>query len=202
MTTNESKGRPLNKTPFTARESHEFETFYAAFPRREARADAWKAWQQTRTARPPLQALLHAVEAAANANEWTASRRRFIPLPASWLRGERWADEFDVPTRAKILPPPPDPADVERRERERIQVMRARGAWADVVQALVQRSMPLGGWPDARTAGVLDRIGGFACIGRARTRAELQQHGLAFERAWLDAAEFNHAGARLQLARG
>ncbi len=196
----------MTTTAFQSRDAREFDQFYRAYPRHDARADAWKAWQQTRATRPPLQALLDAVQLAAHANEWTASRRRFIPLPASWLRGERWSDEFDVPTPRAPTRPAPDPQDVERRERERMHTMRARAAWSDVVQAMKHRSMPLGGWSEAGTAGALDAIGGFSKLCRCTSSAELHQQGLAFERAWLDAAldadgNKNKAGMRLQLVR-
>lgn len=185
---------------FAITETSEFNAFYRAYPRHDARADAWKAWQQTRGARPPLGALVAAVEAAAVANEWTAGRRRFIPLPASWLRGERWLDEFEVPSPHAPPLPAPDPAEVERCERERLQVMRARAGWSDITAALRVRSLPLGGWTDARIAVALDAIGGFARVCRVRSRAELDDLGLAFVRTWLSAA-VEPIPARLQLVR-
>lgn len=72
------------------------EVFLSTYPRREARADGRKAWVQTRAVRPPLSALIDALAAHALAGEWSLERRKFIPLPATWLRGKRWEDDFTV----------------------------------------------------------------------------------------------------------
>lgn len=108
-----------------AEDDPDFMRFYSAYPRREARADAFKAWQQTARIRPLTDELLRVVAVAARVLEWTSERRRFIPLPATWLRGERWADELEAPiavpqakavvrTQAEI----DRLADLERRSRE------------------------------------------------------------------------------------
>lgn len=70
------------------------EVFLSTYPRREARADGRKAWVQTRSVRPALSVLIDALAAHALAGDWSLERRRFIPLPATWLRGKRWEDDF------------------------------------------------------------------------------------------------------------
>jgi len=70
--------------------------FLSTYPRREAKADALKAWRQTRAARPSLSVLVDALARHALVHEWSKERRQFIPLPATWLRGHRWADEFEA----------------------------------------------------------------------------------------------------------
>lgn len=70
------------------------QVFLSTYPRREARADGLKAWRQTHAARPALSVLIDALAAHALAGEWSLERRKFIPLPATWLRGHRWADDF------------------------------------------------------------------------------------------------------------
>jgi hypothetical protein len=67
----------------------EFEQFYAAYPRRAARKDAEKAWRQVDGAKY-LPAILAALAWQRESEQW---QRGFIPLPASYLRGERWTDE-------------------------------------------------------------------------------------------------------------
>ena len=66
-----------------------FAAFWAAYPKRKAKKDAWKAWQELRPS-----AALHAEILAAlvwQTEEWT--NPTYTPLPASYLRGERWTDE-------------------------------------------------------------------------------------------------------------
>lgn len=132
-----------------------FLAWFAVYPRREAKADAWKAWQQLGARRPALDVLVEAVKKHAAVHEWCRERRQYIPLPASWLRGMRWADEFDVPEA--VLPalpaaklrdgkPPVDHA----------LVMAATAAWAEVRAANASGQMaPLLGWSDPRTASAV-----------------------------------------------
>lgn len=69
-----------------------FEDFWAVWPKRLAKKDALKAWL-----RVPVvahQKILRAVEGAKQTEQWLKEEGQYIPLPASWLRGERWEDEI------------------------------------------------------------------------------------------------------------
>lgn len=71
--------------------SDEFETFWKAYPRRQAKGDAWKAWGQLRK-----QKLLPTVDVLAIAAESYGRRvtdPQFTKLPGGWLREHRWLDE-------------------------------------------------------------------------------------------------------------
>ena len=74
----------------------EFERFWAVWPRRVAKADARKAWRQVSHLLPPIEQVLAAVEAQRRTDQWMRGEGRFIPYPATWLRGERWDDEVEV----------------------------------------------------------------------------------------------------------
>lgn len=67
----------------------EFAEFYEAYPRKQGRADALKAYRAARRAAAPDQIL-----AGARAYNLTTAgkEREFIKLPAGWLRGRRWED--------------------------------------------------------------------------------------------------------------
>ena len=71
-----------------------FEAFYAVYPRHEAKQPAWRAWKVLRVT-PGMAAELMAA-LARHRQRWqhlgTASDK--IPLPASWLNGRRWTDQF------------------------------------------------------------------------------------------------------------
>ena len=77
-----------------------FDTFYALFARHEARKDALKAWGQM----PPGDHLDAIIAAAAWRRILLARHAEgYCPLPASWLRGERFWDELpadNMPTHA------------------------------------------------------------------------------------------------------
>ena len=65
-----------------------FERFWAVYPRRDAKKDARKAWTQI-GGDQHVEAILTAL--GWQAAQWT--ERQFTPLPATYLRGERWDDE-------------------------------------------------------------------------------------------------------------
>jgi hypothetical protein len=74
----------------------EFDQFWAIYPKKVAKADARKAWLQTKDLRPDIAKLLSAVTAACKTEQWMKSGGSFIPYPATWLRGERWDDVHEV----------------------------------------------------------------------------------------------------------
>jgi 2'-5' RNA ligase len=74
----------------------DFQVFWEVWPKRCAKADARKAWAQTKDIRPELTNLLSAVKAACKTEAWMKDGGKYIPHPATWLRGERWEDELEV----------------------------------------------------------------------------------------------------------
>lgn len=85
----------LVETPARKPDDDGFNTFYAAYPRHIARADAQRAWRQIR---PNAQLRGEIQDGLRRATEhWQANGtdKQFIPYPASWLRGRRWEDEHD-----------------------------------------------------------------------------------------------------------
>jgi hypothetical protein len=73
-----------------------FDEFWKAYPKKVAKADARKAWLQTKDVRPELTYLLSAIQAHCKTEQWMRNAGAFIPYPATWLRGERWDDELEV----------------------------------------------------------------------------------------------------------
>ena len=72
-----------------------FPEFWATYPKKDAKADAIKAWQQkgldvSETKRAQVMA---GVAAWKRHEQWTKDAGRFIPHPATFLRKERWNDE-------------------------------------------------------------------------------------------------------------
>jgi hypothetical protein len=65
----------------------DFEAFWCAYPRREAKARAVKAWAAAINRAAPEEIL-----AGLRGFRWPDDPR-FIPLPASWLNAQRWLDE-------------------------------------------------------------------------------------------------------------
>lgn len=101
-----------NQQPKDISFDDDFAEWYAAYPRREGRGRALKAYRAARK-KADAETLLRAARGAAEF--YRRSERRFIPMPASWLNDERWLDE--VPDSA----PPAD--DGEGREQSTADVV-------------------------------------------------------------------------------
>jgi hypothetical protein len=74
----------------------DFDVFWKHYPRKIAKGDARKAWNQTARLRPELRMILVAIARAKSSEQWRKESGQFIPYPATWLRGERWDDEYEI----------------------------------------------------------------------------------------------------------
>lgn len=79
--------------------AHGFQAFWDRYPRRDAKKDAMKAWGQVVKDDPTLEAQIQAA-LDWQIPLWDERERQFIPLPATYLRGERWTDEKPTPRKA------------------------------------------------------------------------------------------------------
>ncbi len=84
----------LVSDPETARLS-DFELFWECYPRRVGKLEARRAWNQTTTDRPAIEAVLAAVETHARSGQWNRDGGAYIPHPATWLRRGGWDDEIE-----------------------------------------------------------------------------------------------------------
>lgn len=107
--------------------------FYNRYPRKEARKDAEKAWGQAKVT-PETEELIH------KALDWQIPmyeqrERHFIPLPATWIRGERWTDEPPTPPKPTMTR---NPATVKPMTTMAEQQLDARSR----IQSLIATGMP------------------------------------------------------------
>ena len=70
-----------------------FEDFWDAYPRREGKRDAQKAWRQIKAGLDPE--LRERIAENMRTRRWPRETR-FVPLPATYLRGARYEDEHGV----------------------------------------------------------------------------------------------------------
>ncbi len=76
-------------------EGNGFVEFFAAFPRRTARAAAVKAWKKINPDADLIASIMAAVKNQMNSDQW---KRGVYPHPATWLNGRRWEDEMSATT--------------------------------------------------------------------------------------------------------
>jgi hypothetical protein len=69
-----------------------FATFWAAYPRKQAKQAAVRAWAKLGPDKPLLDVMLAAVERQRKSRQWVEG---YVPHPASWLNGRRWEDEAE-----------------------------------------------------------------------------------------------------------
>lgn len=70
-----------------------FDRFWEAYPRRQGKEAARKAWAKMRPDEALLEDMLAALERQRASDLWRKDGGLFIPLPATWLNGRRWEDE-------------------------------------------------------------------------------------------------------------
>lgn len=89
-----------------------FERFWAAYPKKTAKQQAFKAWQRLKPDEGLLSVILTSLERHKKSVQWTKDGGRFIPYPATWLNGRRWEDELqEVNKNGKSC------TDIERRSK-------------------------------------------------------------------------------------
>lgn len=112
-----------------------FEKFWSAYPRKVAKPKAKAAFLKHSPDDAMLEAMLNAITAASQRDDWARDDYRYCPHPTTWLNQQRWTDEpvqAPSPTPAPVTAPKPrtDIVSPERRA-ERVAMLRAAmiGKW-------------------------------------------------------------------------
>lgn len=71
-----------------------FEQFWKLYPKKAKRKDALRAWQKLKPSAELQEVLITALGKHCVSHDWTKEGGRYVPLPASWINGERWEDEL------------------------------------------------------------------------------------------------------------
>jgi hypothetical protein len=85
--------------------AEQFDEFYNAYPRRQAKQDAEKAWRKLDPSDQLRARMMTDIR-----QRYVGTELRFVPFPASYLRGARWNDEIIVNE-----PKPETPIDISKR---------------------------------------------------------------------------------------
>lgn len=93
----EEKKKEQKQKPCSSGDERErFETrFWPAYPRKQAKADAAKAFVKLAPDDAQLAAMLAALAVQKQSVQWRRDNGQFIPLAATWIRGERWSDKVE-----------------------------------------------------------------------------------------------------------
>jgi hypothetical protein len=90
----EESTKKYTSAPPGAGYSELFERFWAVYPKRKKKNDAFKAWKSQKCA-SILETILEAVEKQKRTHDWVKDGGQFIPYPATWIRARSWEDEIE-----------------------------------------------------------------------------------------------------------
>lgn len=76
-----------------------FSRFWDAYPRKENKTAAVKAWNALMPDAELVVYILAAIESKRESEEWTRENGRYIPFPDKWLSERRWEDQGTVVCR-------------------------------------------------------------------------------------------------------
>lgn len=75
-----------------------FDAFWEAYPRKQSKAAALKAYQKIKPDGELLGVMLSVIERQKTSDQWRRDNGQYIPHPATWLNGRRWEDEGEGST--------------------------------------------------------------------------------------------------------
>lgn len=89
-------GRPYDVPPKKPRRDlkaieADFNTFWAAYPRKTGKGAARTAWAKNNL--PPIADILAALRKAIASHDWQKEQGKFIPHPSTWINQARYEDE-------------------------------------------------------------------------------------------------------------
>lgn len=70
--------------------------FWALYEKRSSKKDARKAWAELNPSPELVDRIVEALAWQFQQPDWVKQDHAFAPLPATYLRGERWTDERPV----------------------------------------------------------------------------------------------------------
>jgi hypothetical protein len=86
----------MTKDEQYARWMEMFLEFWQAYPRRQAKPVALKAFLKIRPDEALFQKMLKAIRKQAKTEQWLNGGGCYIPMPSTWLNQERWEDEIQL----------------------------------------------------------------------------------------------------------
>jgi hypothetical protein len=107
----------------------DFSKFWAAYPRKDGKADALKAWKSLKPNADLQQVILEDIRRRMErGGAWYKTEKRFIKMAGAYLRGRRWEDEGGVTEVAEHREPDPVQLTAEE-ERIIADIYASGGGW-------------------------------------------------------------------------
>ena len=87
-----------------AQSNNDFAKFWEAYPRKENKPAAERAWRKLSPDKPLVDIIVRAVGLHAKSDAWVKDGGTFIPHPSSWLNGKRWEDDLTAMPQPQVNP--------------------------------------------------------------------------------------------------
>ena len=71
----------------------EFAVFWLAYPKKQDKQNALKAWKKLNPDAETQRKMILAIQAQRASPQWQKDGGQFIPMPSTWLNGRRWEDQ-------------------------------------------------------------------------------------------------------------
>lgn len=94
-----------NKTVLAVSHKDTFDRFWAAYPKKRAKVNAWKAWQKLKLTRGLYTEIMQGLNLWKTSIDWQRQGGQFVPLPATFINEERWTDDVAVGFIPVIIQP-------------------------------------------------------------------------------------------------
>lgn len=92
-----STNQPTNQhTTEGLLEGEKFNEFWTAYPKKQGKTVALKAFLKVNPPPELFRVMLAAVETQKKTQQWQKDNGQFIPMPATWLNQKRWEDVTEV----------------------------------------------------------------------------------------------------------
>ena len=78
-----------------------FELFWRAYPKKEGKGACRQWWNDNLPDDVLLGIMLAKIQQAGQTRKWEDEDGKFIPMPLTWLKEERWDDEYPEATIRK-----------------------------------------------------------------------------------------------------
>ena len=85
--------KKTDSKPHTSSSEERFAKFWQAYPKKQGKGNARKAFAKLKVNDSLLSQMLVAIEIQKRTPQWQRDGGQYIPYPSTWLNGERWEDE-------------------------------------------------------------------------------------------------------------
>lgn len=99
--------KPRREKSMPTHDPDAFEVFWAAYPRKDDRLKAIRAWDKLKPDKPLCRMMYTALLRQKASDQWAWDGGKYIPMFSTWINGRRWEDQGVDPSQ---LPPPKPPS--------------------------------------------------------------------------------------------